>query len=177
MRFEGEFDPPRMGVTRAPIPVAGTGVLEATEAGLVVHAQRARSAAPAILLWTLAVLAASFAGGALFGDGSLLAKSFTYGVAFAGAGAVFGKRRVGARAVQLSYSWHDFGGASLTPDGHGILVEIAGAGVLHFRPRMDAGEVLEHLENGPSIDFEMTAVTALFHEHELFDVEPPRYRS
>ncbi|MEO6955067.1 MAG: hypothetical protein ABI321_24925 [Polyangia bacterium] len=177
MQFVGEFDPPALGVKRVPIPVAGPGTLTATEEGVVVEGHRSRSTAPGIMLWMLSVLVGVVAGGALFPDSRILAKSFGYMVAIAGAGAAFGRRKAGKKAVRYAYSWHQLGNTSLTRDGSSIVVDIAGAGTLHFRPSMDPTKVLEHLEDGPAIDFERTPLSDPWNELEPTPKEAPRYRS
>lgn len=180
MQFTGEFDPPALGVTRVPIPIAGPGTITATEEGIVAEGHRASSSAPRIMLWILTALAGTIAGAALFPDSPRLAKIFSYGVAFAVGCLAYGRRKAGKKAVRFSYSWHQLGKTLLAPGGSSVVLEIAGKGLLHFRPDMDTAKMLAHLEAGPAIDdADLTHAAGLLTEQECQHehAEAPRYRS
>ena len=179
MQFTGEFDPPAVGVTRVPIPIAGPGTITATEDGVVAEGHRQRSSALVNALWLLAVLAALVMGRVVFQDGNMLQNTFGFFVAFAGAGLIGRRRKVGKKAVRLAYSWHQLGKMSVAPDGRSVVLTIARKGLLHFRPDSDAAAMLAHLEAGPAIDEADLTHAALLAEQECSreHAEAPRYRS
>jgi hypothetical protein len=179
MQFTGEFDPPALGVTSVPIPVAGPGTITATEEGLVAAGHRPRSTALVNALWLLSVLAALLLGRVVFRDGKILQNSFGYFVGFAGATLIGSRRKVGKKAVRLAYSWHQVGKMSVAPDGRSVVLAIASKGLLHFRPDIDAAAMLAHLEAGPAIDDADLTHAALLTEQECQHehAEAPRYRS
>jgi hypothetical protein len=149
MKFEGEFRPPAMGTTVAPINITGPGHCTITESGLEVTGFKSRSLAPLALVILGVYLAVTIWLGIEFGLEGWLFKSIVAAGAcgLVGAFTVGIKRKKQGRPISLTIPWSSVKRAELAPNTPETVLIVVRKfkpkGGLFFAPKAEMQPFLE----------------------------------